>query len=49
MLERGARIGSFEVIAPLRAGGMGEVYGARDPRLGRDVAIKIAGLYFEEE
>jgi Tol biopolymer transport system component len=37
----GNRLGNYAVIAPLGAGGMGEVYRARDPRLGRDVAIKI--------
>jgi eukaryotic-like serine/threonine-protein kinase len=36
----GARLGSYEVLAPLGAGGMGVVYRARDTRLNRDVAIK---------
>ena len=40
-MEPGARLGPFEIIAPLGAGGMGEVYRARDTRLGRDVAIKV--------
>jgi hypothetical protein len=40
-LAAGARLGPYEVIAPLGAGGMGEVYRARDPRLGREVAIKV--------
>jgi len=40
-LSAGDRLGPYEVISPLGAGGMGEVYRARDPRLGRDVAIKI--------
>src|SRR5512145_812390 len=37
----GTRVGPYEIAAPLGAGGMGEVYRARDPRLRRDVAIKV--------
>ncbi len=40
-LSGGTRLGPYEVIAPLGAGGMGEVYRARDTRLGREVAIKV--------
>ena len=40
-LTSGSRLGPYEVQSLLGAGGMGEVYRARDPRLGRDVAIKV--------
>jgi len=40
-LTPGTRLGPYEVLSPLGAGGMGEVYRARDPRLGRDIAIKV--------
>ncbi len=41
MLTPGTRVGAFEVLSPLGAGGMGEVYRARDPRLERDIALKV--------
>jgi serine/threonine protein kinase len=40
-LSAGQRLGPYEILAPLGAGGMGEVYRARDTRLARTVAIKV--------
>ena len=48
-LQTGARLGPYEIVSRLGAGGMGEVYRARDPRLGRDVAVKILPSSFSSD
>ena len=48
-LTPGTRLGPYEILAPLGAGGMGEVYRARDPRLDRDIAIKVIPSDFARE
>jgi serine/threonine protein kinase len=48
-LVAGARFGPYEVVAPIGAGGMGEVYRARDSRLGREVAIKVLPAAFSAD
>src|SRR5689334_17044648 len=45
----GTRIGQYEIVAPIGAGGMGEVYRARDAALGRDVAIKVLPAAFAHD
>src|SRR6188768_3389073 len=47
-LGPGVRLGSYEIVALIGAGGMGEVYRAHDTRLGRDVAIKVCAEQFSE-
>jgi len=48
-IAAGTRLDSFEIIAPLGAGGMGEVYRARDTSLKRDVAIKVLPAYWSHD
>src|SRR5205085_6242855 len=47
-LEAGSKLGPYEIVSLLGKGGMGEVYRARDPRLGREVAIKVSAQRFSE-
>jgi len=47
-LPIGTKLGPYEIGAPLGAGGMGEVYRARDTRLGREVAIKVLPTHLAE-
>ena len=48
-LASGAKLGPYEIVAPLGAGGMGEVYRARDTRLERTVAIKILPVHLSND
>jgi Tol biopolymer transport system component len=48
-LSAGTKLGPYEILAPIGAGGMGEVYRAKDPRLGRDVAIKVLPASFSQD
>src|ERR1043166_7211115 len=47
-LSAGEKLGPYEVITLIGAGGMGQVYRARDPRVGRDVAVKVSSQRFSE-
>jgi eukaryotic-like serine/threonine-protein kinase len=47
-LSAGTRLGPYEIVSPIGAGGMGAVYRAHDSRLGRDVAIKVSAAEFTE-
>ena len=48
-LKPGSRLGPYEIVEPIGAGGMGEVYRAHDPRFGRDVAIKLLPAAFAHD
>ncbi len=48
-LEAGTRLGHYEVVSSLGAGGMGEVYRAKDTKLGREVVIKVLPEGFSDE
>src|SRR5258708_602171 len=47
-LDAGTKLGPYEILAPIGAGGMGEVYRARDGRVGREVAIKVSAERFSD-
>jgi Tol biopolymer transport system component len=48
-LSAGTRLGPYEILSPIGAGGMGEVYRAKDPRLGREVAVKVLPSSFSTD
>src|SRR5215467_10832505 len=48
-LAAGTRLGPYEILAPIGAGGMGEVYRARDERLKRDVAVKVLPATYSQD
>src|SRR5580700_2636366 len=47
-ISAGTRLGPYEILAPIGAGGMGKVYRGRDPRMGREVAIKVSDERFSD-
>jgi len=47
-LKPSTRLGPYEILAPLGAAGMSEVYRARDPRMGRELAIKVSAKRFSD-
>ncbi|HYL36061.1 MAG TPA: protein kinase [Bryobacteraceae bacterium] len=47
-ISAGTKLGPYEILTSIGAGGMGEVYRAHDPRLGRDVAVKVSALQFTD-
>jgi hypothetical protein len=49
LLTPGTRLGPYEILSPLGAGGMGEVYRAKDTRLGRDVAVKVLPTHLSDQ
>jgi len=49
VISAGSRLGPYEIVAPIGAGGMGEVYRARDSRLSREVAIKVLPASFSND
>ena len=48
-LSAGSKLGPYEILGQIGAGGMGEVYRAKDPRLGREVAIKVLPASFSQD
>src|SRR6266511_927893 len=49
LLTPGVRLGPYEIVSAIGAGGMGEVWRAKDPRLGREVAIKVLPASFSQD
>src|SRR5512142_3395067 len=48
-ISAGTKLGPYEILSPIGAGGMGEVYRAKDPRLGREVAVKVLPASFSTD